>query len=103
MWKSKNHPMNVHLIFSISKSFLIYSKEFYIKKNVEHFFREYFSQFRPYFKNHPIAVQFVEHLWKNMMESSKVAFVRKVLKEQGNYDHSTTDYNDGKQNKLNIF
>jgi len=39
-----------------------------------------------------------------MLESSKVAFVKKILKEQGSYDISTTTYNDGMKIKLeNIF
>jgi hypothetical protein len=59
------------------------------------FFREYFCQFRPYFKHRSIALQFVEHLWTNMIESSKVAFVKKILKEQGICDISTTNFNDG--------
>ena len=57
-------------------------------------FREYFSQFRPYFKQYSIVVQFIEHLWLNMIESSKVSFVKKKLKEQGICDESTKNFND---------
>jgi hypothetical protein len=34
-----------------------------------------------------------------MIESSKVAFVKKILKEQGNSDISTTSFNDGIKRK----
>ncbi|CAF3983726.1 unnamed protein product [Rotaria magnacalcarata] len=58
------------------------------------FHKEYFSQFRPYFKHYSIAVQFIEHLWLNMIESSKLSFVKKKLKEQGIDDLFTKSYND---------
>ncbi|CAF2943107.1 unnamed protein product [Rotaria sp. Silwood2] len=58
------------------------------------FHNEYFSQFRPYFKHYSIAIQFIEHLWLNMIESSKVSFVKKKLKEHGACDSSTKCYND---------
>ncbi|CAF3381007.1 unnamed protein product [Rotaria sp. Silwood1] len=57
------------------------------------FHSEYFSQFRPYFKHHSIAIQFIEHLWLNMIESSKVSFVKKKLKEHGVCDRSGKSYN----------
>jgi hypothetical protein len=34
-----------------------------------------------------------------MIESSKVAFVKKILKEQGLPDISSTSFNDGKNNE----
>ena len=56
--------------------------------------REYFSQFRPYFKHRAIVKQFVDHLWNHMGESSKVACVKRMLKEQGMSDVSTVTFND---------
>ncbi|CAF0765196.1 unnamed protein product [Adineta steineri] len=58
------------------------------------FHKEYFPQFRPYFKHRSIVIQFIEHLWSNMIEFSKVSFVKKILKEQGIYDVSTTNFSD---------
>ncbi|CAF1108397.1 unnamed protein product [Rotaria sordida] len=58
------------------------------------FHKEYFSQFRPYFKHYSIVIQFIEHLWLNMIESSKVSFVKKKLKEHGVCDISSKSYND---------
>ncbi|CAF0880368.1 unnamed protein product [Adineta steineri] len=58
------------------------------------FHKEYFPQFRPYFKHRSIVIQFIEHLWSNMIEFSKVSFVKKILKEQGIYDVSTRNFND---------
>lgn len=57
--------------------------------------REYFAQIRPYFKHRSIAQQLLEHLWNNMIESSKVAFVKKILKEQKFTEISSTNFNDG--------
>jgi hypothetical protein len=37
-----------------------------------------------------------------MIESSKVAFVKKILKEQGLPDISSTSFNDGKNNENKI-
>ncbi len=83
--------MNVHLIFFIS----INPSHFLYFLRLKLFFsREYFSQLRPYFKHRSIVIQFIEHLWSNMIESSKVSFVRKILKEQGIYDVSSTSFND---------
>jgi len=56
--------------------------------------REYFPQLRPYFKHRSIVIQLIEHLWSNMIESSKVSFLKKILKEQGIYDVSSTSFND---------
>jgi hypothetical protein len=62
-------------------------------------FREYFPQFCPYFKNRSIAIQLIEHFWSNMIESSKVAFIKKSFKEQdinnGSSNQNETFSNDG--------
>jgi hypothetical protein len=81
--------MNVHLTFFISKLSIFSFRLFDFV-----FLREYFPQVRPYFKHRSIVIQFIEHLWSNTIESSKVSFVKKILKKQGLYDLSTS-FNDG--------
>ena len=43
--------------------------------------REYLPELRPYFHHRGIARQLLEHLWSNMIESSKVSFLKKMLKD----------------------
>jgi hypothetical protein len=64
------------------------------KKELLFFCREYFPQIRPYFKNRSIVIQLIEHLWSNMIESSKVAFLEKILKEQDIHNRSPNHSND---------
>lgn len=48
---------------------------------ISFFRREYLQELRPYFHHRAVARQLIEHLWSNMIESSKVAFLKKMLKD----------------------
>ncbi|CAF3572142.1 unnamed protein product [Rotaria sordida] len=86
--------MKLRFSFLIKDSAFVEIEKSSDERAYDLFHKEYFSQFRPYFKHYSIVIQFIEHLWLNMIESSKVSFVKKKLKEHGVCDISSKSYND---------